>query len=338
MNVVRKSSFLLNQNVQYLIKFNKCGLACLQSHPDRKIIFCNREIMLWPRYLNKGQFDGSSLRRPAQLCHHPFTRVQSYSQRSGPDQDQQSQHGEHGHYSRIMERLVTIENDTRLYGYSTLRIGGAVVISTGIAVYLFREQIRENVADEVSQVTTRSLSDENVQNKAQDLALALLNEILTDKNIQDLSVVFLQNVFGQPGTQETASKLLEDVLTDSTVQANLTEVFKTILVSAFGDSNFRNNLAQNLEPLLRHESVIYGVQQLFIELFKSKTVQEEAAKFLSEVITKDIVVEQATKLGKAATNNIVKDTEVQQEVGNALWSSAGYALTPSFLGSKTKVT
>ncbi len=55
---------------------------------------------------------------------------------------------------------------------------------TGGAIYALREDIRDNVADEVSTVATRSLSDENVQQKAQQLSKALLQELLNDETIR----------------------------------------------------------------------------------------------------------------------------------------------------------
>ena len=54
----------------------------------------------------------------------------------------------------------------------------------GLGVYIFREYIRENVADEVSTVASRSLGDTNVKLKAQELAVALLNAILEDETTQ----------------------------------------------------------------------------------------------------------------------------------------------------------
>lgn len=58
------------------------------------------------------------------------------------------------------------------------------ILLSGVGLYIFREYIRENVADEVSSVATKSLGDQNVKIKAQELAVALLHAILEDANIQ----------------------------------------------------------------------------------------------------------------------------------------------------------
>ena len=52
-----------------------------------------------------------------------------------------------------------------------------------MCVYIFREYIRNNVADEMSSVASKSLADESVKMKAQELSVALLNAILNDANV-----------------------------------------------------------------------------------------------------------------------------------------------------------
>ncbi len=49
---------------------------------------------------------------------------------------------------------------------------------------MLREDIRDNVADEVSTVASRSLGAENVQQKAQELAKALLQQLLNDPTVR----------------------------------------------------------------------------------------------------------------------------------------------------------
>ena len=55
---------------------------------------------------------------------------------------------------------------------------------------MLRDNIRDNVAGEVSTVATRSMSDENVQQKAQELSKALLQEMLNDDAIRKHAGMF----------------------------------------------------------------------------------------------------------------------------------------------------
>ena len=50
-----------------------------------------------------------------------------------------------------------LEESLRVRGYSILRWGLAVLLVTGFGIYIFREPLRENVADEVADVASRSL-------------------------------------------------------------------------------------------------------------------------------------------------------------------------------------
>ena len=66
---------------------------------------------------------------------------------------------------------------------------------TGIGLYVFREHVRENVADKVSTVASRSLGDENVKQKAEELSKALLHAVLSDEQIQQQAGLEYARVF-----------------------------------------------------------------------------------------------------------------------------------------------
>ena len=59
----------------------------------------------------------------------------------------------------ILQRLHNLEEYLRVRGYSVLRWGLSVIIVTAIAIYVFREPLRENMADEVADVASRSLGE-----------------------------------------------------------------------------------------------------------------------------------------------------------------------------------
>ena len=57
----------------------------------------------------------------------------------------------------ILERLHRLEETLHIRGYSVLRWGLGLVVAVGLAVYMFREPLKENVADEIADVASRSL-------------------------------------------------------------------------------------------------------------------------------------------------------------------------------------
>lgn len=63
----------------------------------------------------------------------------------------------HHHTITILQRLHDLEESFRVRGHSILRWGLSALVVAGFAIYVFREPLRENVADEVADVASRSL-------------------------------------------------------------------------------------------------------------------------------------------------------------------------------------
>ena len=57
----------------------------------------------------------------------------------------------------ILQRLQDLEESFRVRGHSILRWGLSALVIAGFVIYIFREPLRENVADEVADVASRSL-------------------------------------------------------------------------------------------------------------------------------------------------------------------------------------
>lgn len=125
------------------------------------LILLGQSARCW-RGLNEAswfcQWTGSSSKKP--LKHHPQCR--NYSQK----QDQDSQGHDSGHISAasVVERLHELEERMRVKGYNVLRWGLAAIVVLSATVYLFREEVRENVADEVAGVASRSLGNISINN------------------------------------------------------------------------------------------------------------------------------------------------------------------------------
>lgn len=67
------------------------------------------------------------------------------------------------HTTTILQRLQDLEESFRVRGHSILRWGLSALVISGFVIYIFREPLRENVADEVADVASRSLGKENMK-------------------------------------------------------------------------------------------------------------------------------------------------------------------------------
>lgn len=57
----------------------------------------------------------------------------------------------------LVSQIHNLEESSRFHGYSTLRWGVSIITVTLVTVYVFRDQLRDNVADEVADVASRSM-------------------------------------------------------------------------------------------------------------------------------------------------------------------------------------
>lgn len=73
----------------------------------------------------------------------------------------------HQHTTTILQRLHDLEESFRVRGHSILRWGLSALVVAGLVIYVFREPLRENVADEVADVASRSLSKYRLAHSAE---------------------------------------------------------------------------------------------------------------------------------------------------------------------------
>ena len=90
-----------------------------------------------------------------------FSSQKSPEQHTKQDRIPEDATPHHYHTTTILQRLQELEEAFRVRGHSVLRWGLSAVIVSGFVIYIFREQLKENVADEVADVASRSLGKVN---------------------------------------------------------------------------------------------------------------------------------------------------------------------------------
>lgn len=114
------------------------------------------------------KFSASSTVVPRGMCVHSSRRFASDQASQKPKKQEGTGVSNtvdtpphHPHTNTILQRLHDLEESFRVRGHSVLRLGLSALIVAGIIIYIFREPLRENVADEVADVASRSLGKEN---------------------------------------------------------------------------------------------------------------------------------------------------------------------------------
>ena len=163
--------------------FCKRAAICIEQHLSRNYLSCEAQYGVFAQQnhrarnfrnycygINIKKFDLSSSTKCVQVVFHGNTlqhvnqagchgqhimqlRSLSTNEKVTSSSDVASEHW--GPY--LVSRIHSLEESSRFHGYSTLRWGLSVIVTVLASVYLFRDQLRDNVADEVADVASRSM-------------------------------------------------------------------------------------------------------------------------------------------------------------------------------------
>ncbi|XP_038072443.1 uncharacterized protein LOC119740977 isoform X2 [Patiria miniata] len=238
-------------------------------------------------------------------------------------------------HDTVLHRMQRLEDSLRYHGYSTIRIGLALVIFIGLAIYIFREAIREHAAEEVSQVATRSLEDRLVADKAEEFAKGLLNALLKDEPMHQVASQFVVEVLQRSETKQAMSTLVMDVLHDPNTKAQLTATVQQVIVTALNDKDTQDYIRSMLSVILSDKETRGAITNLLGHVFRDTAVKEQTAVFFRDVLRSESVVDQATQLGKQVTQSVISDPVLQEKTGDSLWSAMVFSVTPRWFGGSS---
>ncbi|CAH1263674.1 Hypp2744 [Branchiostoma lanceolatum] len=228
-----------------------------------------------------------------------------------------------GSLEYIRDSLATIQTSLQhggptWKGYNVLKILLALAVLSGLGVYLFRDEVRQNVAEEVSNVATRSMADEELVTRVNELSKALVNDVLNDENILNR-------------TKEFSSNLIIDIMADEHNQEKMGLLLKNLILKTLSDENMQKEMAVHVKSILSRPEVRDAVLAVIQGLFNEPRVQQEAADFFKSVLASDTVQGEATELGRTISSSLLRDDGLQKEAGNMMWGAFKYSFTPTFV-------
>ncbi|KAJ8045154.1 hypothetical protein HOLleu_08098 [Holothuria leucospilota] len=232
----------------------------------------------------------------------------------------------------VIERLHRLEDSLRYHGYSTIRIALGFAAVIGLSLYLFRDALRDNVADEVSQVASRSLEDEMVIGKVEHFAKSLLQAISNDDGMKKMASDFVAQVIDREESRQAVKVLVINVLNDSNTQKQLGQTFRELIVKAVSDKSTLSALKKALSDILQDETTREAVKDLLKTVFSQEEVVLATSEFFKEVIKSETVVHQATTLGKQVTENVIIDPKIQEATSKTIWKAVKFSVTPRWFG------
>ena len=196
---------------------------------------------------------------------------------------------------RIMNE--TLQNRSRKFALSAAA-GTAVV---ALVAYYYRKEGRAAVVEEISDVASRSLSDQKMQAQAQLVTIQTLQALLAHSETVHRTVAFLSQVseheqtreavvnllvtaLKNPAVLEEALQLVLWILDDSRARENLV----TCLISALTNPRFEAAAAEFAVRWLADESVSNKVSEVFkdasLTVLEEDTVRENAEQFVQGLL------------------------------------------------------
>ena len=109
---------------------------------------------------------------------------------------------------------------------STLYAIAAACVGLGCVIFVFRKETKEAVVQELSDVASRSLGEQNMQAQAAMVTIQTLQALLEHGETVQRSVTFLSAVAEHEQTREALIKLLVSALKDKAVRRVIRAVAK----------------------------------------------------------------------------------------------------------------
>ncbi len=144
------------------------------------------------------------------------------------------------------------------------------------------------------------------------------------------AVQFLRDIFSQPDTVSAVVDLLKHVLSRPESKENLVVILKHILSESLKDEEFRQTLALHLRYVLENENARQGLVSLLEGVMDDEHMRDKFKTFCQQTLASDVVLNEATQLGRGVVENLVADAAVQQKTGDGLWNAIGYSITPGW--------
>eukprot|EP01136_Pigoraptor_vietnamica_P040984 Opistho-1_new@13421 len=254
---------------------------------------------------------------------------------------------------KTIDRIHEIDEKLRFRGYSTLKIGLALMGAGALYVYIFKEDIKTNLSTEVADVASRSLGDESVVQRAEEVSKTVLQQVIKDPSTLANASNFVVQISQEPTTQAALVVLLKNVLADPEAMARVNEFAQRVVADLLKDPATMARTVEFVQSLMDQEGTKASLSALFRWLLTDPAFQETASQMLKDVISTQTVVDQATVLATQVTHSILDDQNVQSHAqsfvshvltdeaiykqgGDAIWEAIKYSVTPTWLGGDNK--
>ena len=220
---------------------------------------------------------------------------------------------------RIMNETLTMRS-RRLaiaFGVGTCTLGGVL--------WVYRHETKKAVAEELSDVASRSLGDQKMQAEAAKVTIQTLQALLTHDETVQRSVTFLSQVAEHEQTKTALVGLLVTALQSPSVLQEALSLTLWVL----DDARSREHLVSALVTALQNERFLAAAAQFAVKWLGDEDVRQTIATALKESSLQ--VLEDATVHYEAEkfVKQLLLEPQLQAKTSEHLWAAVkGLVYTP----------
>ncbi|XP_004349362.1 hypothetical protein CAOG_02612 [Capsaspora owczarzaki ATCC 30864] len=179
------------------------------------------------------------------------------------------------------------------------------------AVYYYREHIRTNVAEEVADVASRSLSGENVKSKAEEVSKLVVGQVLTDPNTLALATTFVQDLIAQPHMQQAVLSMLVAVINDPFAKAKLLELVQAVFAEFAAQESTQTLMADFFTRLFQRDDIKANLSILLQSALNDPAFVDAASVLATTVLTTPRFEQQVSELASYTAHQTLNDEAIK---------------------------
>ena len=220
---------------------------------------------------------------------------------------------------RVMNE--TLQNRSRKLAISA----AAATAAIGLVAYSFRKEGRAAVVEELSDVASRSLSDEKMQAQAQLVTIQTLQALLEHGETVQRTVTFLSAVSEHEQTREALVSLLVTALKNPAVVNEALQLVLWIL----DDERARENLVTCLMAALTNPRFEEAAAEFAVRWLAHDSVKEVVTQVFKEASLQVLEDDSVRNNSEQFVHQLLQEPQLQAKTSEHLWGAVkGLIYTP----------
>ena len=191
--------------------------------------------------------------------------------------------------------------------------------------FRLRKETKEAVVQELSDVASRSLGEQNMQAQAAMVTIQTLQALLEHGETVQRSVTFLSAVAEHEQTREALIKLLVSALKDKAVVNEALELVLWVL----DDKNAREHLVSALIAALNNERFLQAASEFAAQWLSKEEVRESVAQVFKEASLDVLADDHVRAYAEQFVQGLLQEPGLQAKTSEHLWSALrGLVIAP----------